>query len=196
MNTPSHVILNLALVQRWGADRSSGHKSALITASVVGSLLPDAALFLFYGWARFWVQAPERQIWGDLYYTDPWQDIFAIGNSIPLALAGCALCYWRRRPVWLALFASMVLHQLEDLPLHHEDAHRHFFPFSNVRFISPVSYWDADHFGTYAALGEWLLVMVASVWLWRHHANLWGRGALLAINGLYLVLYCQFYLWG
>jgi membrane-bound metal-dependent hydrolase YbcI (DUF457 family) len=203
MNTPSHVILNLAILHRRlagrltappGSQADTRGSSTQTTAIILGSLLPDAALFVFYGWARFFTAASERQIWGELYYGDGWQDIFAVGNSIPLALAGLGLALWRKHPAWVALFASMVLHHGEDLPLHNEDAHRHFFPFSDVRVISPVSYWDADHFGAYAALGEAILVMVASVWLWRQHRNPWGRGLLLVVNSTYLWAYSQFYL--
>ena len=33
-----------------------------------------------------------------------------------------------------------------------------FFPFSNIRFTSPVSYWDRNHYGTWGALLELGLV--------------------------------------
>ncbi|MGB5972116.1 MAG: hypothetical protein WBG38_02300, partial [Nodosilinea sp.] len=61
--------------------------------------------------------------------------------------------------------ASMVLHHLADLPLHHDDAHQHFWPLSSVRFISPVSYWDADHFGQIGATVELVLVLAATAYL-------------------------------
>jgi hypothetical protein len=48
-----------------------------------------------------------------------------------------------------------------DLPLHHEDAHRHFLPFTNWRFISPVSYWDPEYHGRIIAVIEILFTLAA-----------------------------------
>ncbi|MEO1069565.1 MAG: hypothetical protein AAFW95_10665, partial [Cyanobacteria bacterium J06638_6] len=139
MNTPNHLIINLALLRR-------PESPSMTWPILIGALIPDAALFVFYGWAR-WQRLPERVIWNEAYYSQPWQAIFAVGNSIPLGLLGVGLGYYFQRP-WLGLLgASMVLHHLADLPLHHDDAHQHLWPFSSFRFISPVSYWDVEHFG-------------------------------------------------
>jgi len=46
------------------------------------------------------------------------------------------------RPTWMALTASMFLHCLADFPLHTEDAHRHFWPFSDFRLDIGISYWN------------------------------------------------------
>lgn len=188
MNTPSHIILNLAILgRRQGAPAAAAPSPGRSWAAGLGGFLPDAPLFLFYGWAKLWVQAPERQIWRELYNTPIWQDFFALSHSIPLALVGWGLARWRKSPIAMALFASMLLHDAADLPLHNADAHRHFFPLSNFRFISPVSYWDVNHFGAYAALGEWILVMVASVALWRRGAPRLAKVGLIAVNSFYLL---------
>ena len=187
MNTPSHTILNLAILRR-------SQRPELTWPIIVGSLLPDAALFVFYGWARALAQLPDRVIWDEAYYQPFWQDVFAIGNSIPLALGGLGIALWKKRPAWAALFVSMLLHHAEDLPLHNEDAHRHFFPLSNLRIVSPVSYWDPDHFGTYVALVEMVLVLGASVWLFRRVRSRLGRGLLIANGLFYLLAYSFFYL--
>lgn len=157
MNTPSHLILNLALLRR--------RVDPIMTWPILmGGLIPDGALFIFYAWAR-WQRLPERTIWSEAYYSQPWQDIFAVGNSIPLGLLAIALGYGLKR-FWLEFVgASMVLHHLADLPLHHDDAHRHFWPFSSVRVISPISYWDIDHFGRLGATLELVLVLTATAYL-------------------------------
>jgi len=95
---------------------------------------------------------------------------------------------------WGLFFASMVLHHLCDLPLHHDDAHRHFFPFSNIRFTSPVSYWDRNHYGTWGALLELGLVLVSSAILLSNMPSTWGKGLLILVNGLMLTLYYMAYL--
>lgn len=185
MITPSHSVLNLAILRRV-------RQPHLTWPTLVGSWLPDAALFIFYGWAR-WVRMPEITIWQEAYYEPFWQDIFAVGNSIPLALVGISVFIWQKRPAWVTLFASMLLHHLEDLPLHHEDAHRHFWPLSNFRFISPVSYWDENHYGRYGALLELVLVLFASLFLLQQVRSLWGRGLLLFINVVYVLEYFGLY---
>ena len=185
MNTPSHCILNLAILDR-------GSLKGCTWPIVLGSWLPDAAIFVFYGWARL-MGLPEEVIWSEAYYAPAWQHIFAIGNSMPLALLGLSLCLWLKRPAWIALFASALLHHLEDLPLHHEDAHQHFWPLSDYRFVSPVSYWDPAQFGRYGALAELTLTLVASVVWWRRVRSRWVRGALVVVNVLYLAGYWQFY---
>lgn len=185
MNTPSHSILNLAIL---------GHTQQSIRTwpILIGSWLPDAALFIFYGWAKL-ANIPEATIWGETYYEPIWQDIFAIGNSIPLALVGMLFFLWRRQSGWIALFSSMLLHHFEDLPLHHEDAHRHFWPLSNYRFISPISYWDRDHLGIYGALFEIILTIAASLFLLKRVQSRWGRGLIVSINLIYLYGYWRFY---
>ena len=133
-------------------------------------------------------------IWDEAYYQPFWQDIFAVGNCIPLALVGLGVALGKKQPPWAVLFASMLLHHGEDLPLHHDDAHRHFFPLSELRIISPVSYWDPDHFGTFAALGELILVLGASIWLFQRVRSRLGRGLLIANGVFYLLAYSFFYL--
>ncbi|MEM6521202.1 MAG: hypothetical protein AAF722_17935 [Cyanobacteria bacterium P01_C01_bin.70] len=186
MNTPSHSILNLAILGQ-GQLAQSGWPI------VIGSWLPDAAIFVFYGWAKG-AGLPDATIWQETYYLPFWQSIFAIGNSIPLALMGLGIFLWLRRPGAIALFASMMLHHLEDLPLHHEDAHQHFWPLSSYRFVSPVSYWDPQHFGAYGALLEMALTLLATVCLLRRLRSRWGQGILVLVNLLYIGGYWQFYL--
>jgi len=74
----------------------------------------------------------------------------------------------------VAFFLSMTLHVAGDLPLHREDAHAHFFPFTDWHYISPVSYWDPAHFGAIAGGLEFLGVGVGSVILIRRGAP-WHR---------------------
>ncbi|MFG6098842.1 hypothetical protein SPB21_26585 [Leptothoe sp. ISB3NOV94-8A] len=196
MNTPSHVILNLALL----GHRSRSHLNPSI---FWGALVPDLAMFGFYGWAKLIVQMDEATIWREAYYEPFWQTIFDVGNSIPLALLVIALALWvgRRYPVWqplslgvIFLAASVILHCLGDLPVHVDDGHRHFWPFSNFRYESPISYWDPDHHGGIVALVEFLLVMVASIRVWQLLQSRWVKGLLLVSNGLMWVIYAGFYL--
>jgi hypothetical protein len=186
MNTPSHIIANLALLGRPAAPQANW-------PIAIGAILPDLPIFLFYAWARSVAQLPENQIWSETYFEPGWQVVFALSHSIPLALLGRAIAYAFQHSISMALFGSMVLHDLADLPVHHDDAHRHFYPLSDYRFMSPVSYWDRDHYGAIIALLELILVAIATIILIQRRRSCWGSGLLLATNAFYAVGYVGLY---
>jgi hypothetical protein len=160
MNTPAHAIINLLILTR-----RPGHAKA--AAIVAGALLPDLVIILFYAWHLI-QGTTEADIWSVEYYRPLWQAWVDSLHSIPLCVGAIMLSWYARRPLLLALFSSMLLHSLGDLPLHHDDAHRHFFPFLDWRFSSPVSYWDPEHHGQWASLIEFSGVLAASVFMyWR-----------------------------
>ncbi|MDQ6971679.1 MAG: hypothetical protein Q9M30_03440 [Mariprofundaceae bacterium] len=61
----------------------------------------------------------------------------------------------------------MFLHSCFDFPLHHNDAHHHFYPLSMWQFHSPVSYWDPAHYGGIAGPVELMVVLAGGAWLLR-----------------------------
>ena len=159
MNTPAHAIANLLLFRK-------SIRETHAVAIVAGALLPDAPMLLFYLWARL-SGMHERAIWRDGYFDPGWQALFDAFHSFPL-LGLAWLLAWRARMQALSLFfASMVMHSLFDFPFHHNDAHRHFWPLSDFRFASPVSYWDPAYYGQYVSALELLVVMAGGAWLLR-----------------------------
>lgn len=180
MNTPAHAILNLAILNQ----KQKPDWNPLI---IWGALIPDLAMFVFYIALKLATDIPESQIWGEEYYRPAWQATFDFFNSIPLALLGLGVMFYARRTGIALLFASIVLHCLEDLPLHHDDGHRHFWPFSNFRFESPVSYWDPNHYGAIAGRIEMGLVLIASVYVFRRVRSRWTKGLLIVANALPLL---------
>ena len=105
---------------------------------------------------------------------------------MPLILPTAAVAYALGRRRWMWLFLSMALHALTDLPLHHDDGHRHFWPFSNWRFESPVSYWDPAHHGAVVASLEALGVLAGCVLLARRYRSLRARWLVGGLVSLYL----------
>jgi len=91
------------------------------------------------------------------------------------------------------LFISMILHSLGDLPVHNDDAHRHFFPFSNYRFISPLSYWDRKHYGSIVSLVEMFLVLLSTYHVFGWVNSYVGKILLILVNGFYLIRTLFFY---
>ena len=168
MNTPAHVVINLAVLgpRRW---------VSVGFAVLLGALLPDAAMFVFYAWQKSVVGLSEELIWSQAYFEPAWQNFFDVFNSIPLIVL-LGLIGWRMRSLFVeALSLSLLLHCALDLPLHHDDGHRHFYPFSDWRFESPVSYWDPAHFGHYAMAAEALLALISIAYLWRSQRPQWVR---------------------
>jgi len=159
MNTPSHLVVNLALLGRAASPRNGRWIAG-------GALLPDAPMLGFYVWQRIVLDQDEAHIWGTAYFEPFWQTLFDVFHSALLfaALALLALALRRPRVPWLC--ASVLLHCLGDAFLHREDGHHHLWPLSNWRYQSPVSYWDPAHHGALGAGIETLAVIASAVALW------------------------------
>ena len=178
MKTPSHAIINLAILGRT-------QHSELNLLIVTGGILPDIPIFLFYFWAKYIARLPEATIWSKAYYEPFVQNIVALFHSIPLAGIGWLVAYYLGWPSVQILFISIILHSLGDLPVHNDDAHRHFFPFSNYRFISPISYWDRKHYGSIVSLVEMLLLLLSTYRVFGFVNSYAGKGLLILVNAFY-----------
>jgi len=178
------MVVNLLLLGK--RDRPS-----LFGPIALGAILPDLPMLLFYAHQKVWLGTSEGTIWSESYYLAGWQALFDVFNSLPLmALAGL-VAYWRRSPRIVAFCASMLFHAVCDLLLHHDDAHRHFFPFLEWRFFSPVSYWDPRYYGDVVSSIEIFVVVVGASWLFRRYPAKGARGLLGFILASY-VLYIAY----
>jgi hypothetical protein len=178
VNTPAHIILSGVILGR-------GRTRKYLSAIVGGALLPDLPMFGFYIYERLVAGHPDRLIWSQLYFEPDWQRFFDLFNSLPLIAFGLAFAIHRKSGPAIAFFLSMTLHVAADLPLHREDAHGHFYPLSNWRFQSPISYWDPKHHGLIVGGLELLGVVVGS-WVLIRRGNPWRRvgAATLGLYGL------------
>ena len=155
MNTPAHLALSVFIWReesRWIA----------VTAICIGALLPDLPMIGFYLYQKFWLATPEHVIWSMRYFEDHWQLFFDYFNSVPIYASLLVLCIAFKSRFAYLLCASALIHLFFDFPLHHDDAHRHFLPFSDWRFSSPISYWDPRHFGDVFLKLEMLLTVLGS----------------------------------
>ncbi|MEM9186180.1 MAG: hypothetical protein AAGB00_06745 [Planctomycetota bacterium] len=164
MNTPAHVIASCVLIPHkpgWPAT----------SALVVGALAPDLPMFGFYAYQKLLRGRSEAEVWSNdpaalgLYFNPEWQLFFDWFNSLPLLAVLAAVCRLAGWQWGLLCAASALLHIVCDLPLHHDDAHRHFLPLTDWRFISPVSYWDPNHYGRFTLPLELLLTIAGCVYL-------------------------------
>lgn len=179
MTTPAHAIAGMLALSR-------RERPTYTLAAVFGSVLPDLLMVVFYLVHKFFLHSLESEIWTHAYFLPAWQGIFDAFHSLPL-IAIAMIVSWRlaARNAFV-VSAAMALHVALDLPFHHDDAHRHFFPFSNWRFASPVSYWDPRHFGDTMFWVESTFVLVGVAVLLRRHRKRGPRLTAEGIAGLYL----------
>lgn len=172
MNTPAHLIFGAAAFGKPG-------RPDVTAAAVFGALLPDLSLYLMVSWAMFVQGIDARVIFDELYFSDAWQAVFAVDNSMPIWGIALALGLWRRWPVLTAFAAAGLLHLVFDFGLHHEDARRHFWPVSDAVFRSPFSYWDRNHYGQIISPLEIAVSLALCVLLWRRFAGRLARGLIV-----------------
>ena len=108
-----------------------------------------------------------------------------------IGLLICLSCGWKSAAI---IFLSMIVHDFCDLPLHNDDAHRHFLPFSHYRFISPVSYWDPKYYGQFVAFGELSLVLALTSLAVPILSTSVAKIIVFIINVLYVAAYLRFYI--
>lgn len=151
-----------------------------VAAAIAGSLLPDVPMFVMFAWA--WaIGLGDADLWpmpNGLYWDPTWQAWKNATHSLPIYAAVLAAAIWLRAD-WLKVVAwAALLHIAFDFPVHREDGHAHLWPFSGWKFISPVSYWDVNHYGAIVAPIELAIVVFTIVVLWRRYSSWWGRAAL------------------
>ena len=186
MQTPTHVLIAAAAFARPGIARINA-------AALAGGFLPDAFLFAVWGASKI-AGVPENDLWTSVYWSDGVQLGQAISNSFPLfalVLAGALLLRSRTGAVFAG---AALIHLVCDFLLHANDAHQHFWPFSQWRFESPISYWDPAHFGAIVAVIEAALALALIVVLVRRFRRRWIRVALILSGLIYLAVPAYFLL--
>jgi len=176
MNTPAHLILGAAALARPGAWKRN-------LAVVIGSLAPDVSLYFLAAMALFVNDVPASIVFGQMYYSDEWQRIFAVDNSFLVWLALLLLAYLCRWRILTCFSLAGLLHLATDFPLHHDDGRPHFWPLSDWVFRSPVSYWDPAHYGNMVGMLEVILCAFLCIWLFRRFPN-WTERIAITVVGL------------
>lgn len=189
MMTQTHTLIAATLFV--SSRRPTKHNCAIL----IGSFVPDIAVFGLFIWSKF-VGIPERQLWREVYFSEPMLTYTAIANSLSLYLLVLLLGMLLIRVQTVSkelvdrsntvaiytnsaicLFAlAAITHLVGDFPVHAGDAHPHFWPFTDSRFHSPVSYWDHKHFGEVFSYIEASLGILLSIILFRRFKSKWIRG--------------------
>ena len=185
MNSPTHTLLALALLSKRGDKKRNW-------AVVLGSIIPDAAIYLWAPYQRFVNGVSGETLWRELYFAQPMQNLIAYFNSIPIYGLLAVTGYAARAKTWgkltLVFALAALIHMATDLPVHNHDAYRHFWPLSDWRFISPFSYYEREHHAGWVSLIEALLALISIIVLWRRFPKLWVKILLGVLTVFYLIL--------
>lgn len=177
MNTPTHLIMGAALFSRAG-DRGR------TWGAIAGSFAPDLSLYLMAS-AALAMGIPAGRVFGELYYSAAWQQVFAVDNSFVLWALAFAVAWWSGRGWAIAFTGAALIHLAFDFPLHSHDARAHFWPLTDWKFISPVSYWEGEG-GRLVGMLELALVVVLGAILLVRHSDWRARAGFAAIGAAQL----------
>ncbi|MBC7543342.1 MAG: hypothetical protein H7338_11490 [Candidatus Sericytochromatia bacterium] len=187
MMTTSHAFFTYALMPTGPA----------MAQAVIGSVLPDvpfliapAAYAAWQGrWAGCLTATRDGLVSGLLLRAGHSLVIWAVAAGVTAALA----------PRWLPLIWGWFGHVAADFVTHHGEPHAHFYPLSDWRFASPVSYYEWDHHAAVFMAGEGILAaMIMTSWV--RHESLLATAAWLvrqpgvwAVAGVLLIALWQVY---
>lgn len=176
MNTPAHLIIGTAVF-------ANPSRHGTYVAALLGALAPDVSLYVMVAVSIWGMGISAETVFRELYYSDAWQQVFAVDNSFVLWSALLALGIWQASPRAKAFAGGGLLHLAFDFPLHTHDARMHFWPVSDWVFESPVSYWDRSaHAGIFGPI-EFALSLICAVWIWRRFQQI----AIRALTALLLI---------
>jgi len=172
MRTFSHAIITAAI----GSQKKV--KLGGLVAFVIGSVLPDLPLGVLIVLAV--MNSPNMDtamVYMDQRYFESalWIALHNIPHSFVVMGVLSLLVYafrqkrWGRWLLWYAAGAS--LHIALDILTHVMDGPLFLYPLSNFRFQSPVSYWDANYYGSVFTVFEYsvdaVLLVVLGVRLFK-----------------------------
>lgn len=193
MNTQTHILMGAVLFGR-KVPRTAW-------AAALGGFVPDLPMLAIVAFLRMSGHG-FGEIFGKLYWSPWWQIANAIGHSFLLWTAIILVSLYmhkragKRAGRWASLAlpfaAAALIHSGADFLLHREDAHMHFWPLSQWRFVSPVSYWDRDHYGGPFGLFESALGIIMAIHLFARWKRWPVRAALIACMALYAAIPAMF----
>ena len=180
MNTPAHVLIGLAVFGRPNAP-------SVTLAALAGGLAPDVPMLVMVLWSTRVLGLPDRTVFGELYFSDSWQAVFAVDHGFFVWGILSGLAVGGGSAVLRAFAGSGLLHALADFLTHHDDARRQFWPITDWVFRSPISYWDTRYHGQAFAVFELALVVLLSAFLMWRLRRTWERALILAIAALVIL---------
>ncbi len=160
MITPSHIIYSWALAKKTEPGQGNHKADKKRTAAfVLGALFPDTPTFLFFIVCGLILGYSGEAMWEDMYFNSGWSIPITFSHSFIFwsVLIGVSGYFNWRLVQYFSI--SALFHAIVDFFVHTEDAYRHFYPLSDWKFHSPVSYWNSGEYGHYVSAADSLLVL-------------------------------------
>ncbi len=153
------------LAKRTEKTATNGPAKHRTAAFVVGALLPDIPVYVFFLVCGVLLGYGHEQLWDDMYFNSGWSVAFTLSHSLLLWPLLYLVAKYKRWFVaeWVAI--SAVFHSVVDFCVHTADAYAHFWPLTDWRFVSPISYWDRASYGQYVGCFDALLILCLLIWL-------------------------------
>lgn len=161
-------------------------------AAFWGAVVPDAFIYVVaLGWMIF-IDEPMQRLWDEVYFDQPLQSIASAFNSIPIyaVLAGIGFVFRATLIGKILLFFSLavLLHITLDFPVHAHDAYAHFWPLTDWKFHSPLSYWEGHLHAHWVGLVE-TGIALTSAWVIHKRFDITWVSVLMGIfAALYLAM--------
>jgi hypothetical protein len=169
MITPSHLIYSWAVAkytEKTPHTEATKHRTA---AFVLGALLPDVPVFVFFLVCGLILGYSNELLWDDMYFNSGWSVLFTLSHSL---IIWPILTLFATYKHWLfvrSVAISACFHIIIDFFVHTADAYMHFWPLSNWRFTSPISYWDPAAYGQYVGVFDSILIIGLLSWLFSRY---------------------------
>ena len=186
MITPSHIIYSWAASKY--LDTKLGIDKTRIAGAVVGGFLPDLPAYVFFFYTTFIMNASQQQIWGDLYFNSGWSPFITLSHSFILWPFLLLLAHFLGKKFFFWVAGSALLQCIMDFTVHNDDAYKHFWPVSNWRFESPLSYWDPAHYGNIVGSLDTIVVLLLLIYIMKRTDSIKTQRLLVGISIIYILL--------
>ncbi len=175
MITPSHLIYSWALAKKTSQKPANPAEKLRVVAFILGALLPDIPVYVFFLVCGVLLGYGHDLLWNDMYFNSKWSVAFTLSHSLLLWPLLYLVARYKQWFVVLWIAISAIFHIMVDFCVHTVDAYQHFWPLSDWRFMSPLSYWDRAAYGQYVGLLDGFIVLGLLVWLFSRYEQSYAR---------------------
>ncbi|MEL6802873.1 MAG: metal-dependent hydrolase [Bacteroidota bacterium] len=184
MITPSHIIYNWAIAKK--LENTHGADSHRWYGLLIGGFLPDTPTYALFFVHTLVLGTSQRELWDTIYFDSAWTPVITLSHSFvfwPLIIA-LGYAFGQRLLFWIGM--GSLFHSALDFFVHVNDAYRHFWPLSDWKFMSPISYWNPAYYGNIVGSVDTVVVFLLLYYLITHTKRRWVQKVIIANAVLYL----------